>query len=305
MIRLTVVIATYNRADSLLRTLRSLDGQTLDHNLWEIVVVNNNSKDDTEQKVSEFIEQYKDRLNIRLFLETEQGISPARNRGYREGSGEYFVFLDDDEEFDPELLSSYIDFFDSHPDAAEAGGEIIPMYDYDRPRWLSPLTEVLLTGRFNKGNKIMVFKPGKYPFGGNLGIRRSTAEKYGLFSPKLGRSGDQLLGGEEKDFANRLQSAGEKIYYLPAAKIYHVIPREKMTRQYLRKLSYMVGSSERTRSLNNSEISYIKSLVKETVKWGATLVFSLWYTVTLRPSKGGYLLVMRWNISRGLLGAGQ
>lgn len=284
-----------------MRTLRSLEEQELDRSLWEVVVVNNNSKDDTQEKLADYIARGGG-MNLRAFVETEQGISPARNRGYAEGRGEYFVFLDDDEEFDAGLLGAYLGFFDSHPDAAEAGGEIIPLYDYDPPRWLSPMTEVLLTGRFKRGDKVKIFKPGKYPFGGNLGVRRAVVERHGLFSPKLGRSGDQLLGGEEKDFATRLQAAGEKVYYLPAAKIYHVIPREKMTGDYLRKLSYMVGSSERVRSLGNSSTAYMKSILLELLKWGATALLALWYTLTLRPSKGGYLIVMRWNISKGLLG---
>lgn len=301
MIRLTVVIATYNRADSLLRTLETLAAQTLGKDLWEVVVVNNNSKDDTEQKVNGFIEENASRINVRLFLEKEQGISPARNRGYSEGMGEYFVFLDDDEEIDPGLAEAYVRFFDSYPDAAEAGGEIIPMYDYERPRWLSKYTEILLTGRFNKGKTVKLFKKGKYPFGGNLGVRRGIVEKYGLFSPKLGRSGDSLLGGEEKDFASRLHDAGEKIYYLPTARIHHIIPRDKVTREFLVRLSRMVGASERVRSRSISGAAYYKSIVREMVKWGAALVLALWFTVTLRPSKGWYLLLMRLNVSRGLL----
>lgn len=305
MLRLTVVIATYNRADSLLRTLRTLLAQTLDHALWEVVVVDNNSKDDTQAKLAGFIAENGDKMNVRTFIETQQGISPARNRGYSEGRGEFFVFLDDDEEIDPALLAAFVEFFDSHPDAAEAGGEIIPLYDYDPPRWLSPYTETMLTGRFRKGRRIKLFRQGKYPFGGNLGVRRSVVERYGLFSPKLGRTGDSLMGGEEKDFADRLQSAGEKIYYLPAAKIYHVIPQDKMTRAYLRKLSRMVGSSERVRTLGASRVAFVKSLVREAVKWAATCVLALWYTVTLRPSKAGYLFIMRWNVTCGLLCPGK
>lgn len=302
MIRLTVIIATYNRSESLSRTLDSLLEQTLPKELWELVVIDNNSTDSTAQAIVRFIESNKERINVRTFLETEQGISPARNRGLKEGFGEYFAFLDDDELPMPDWAEVYVNFFDSHPDVAEAGGRMIPLYEYDTPKWLSKYTEILLSGLMDKGDRARPFRKGEYPFGGNIAFRRSTIEKYGMFSSQLGRTGKKLLGGEEKDYAFRLQTAGETIWYLPQSRIDHVIPRERLTRRFVVKLSRYVGTSERMRSLNISAGTYARRLVTEAVKWVGTLVLALGYTLSLHPSKGGYLIIMRWNVSRGLLG---
>lgn len=302
MVRLTVIIATYNRSASLMRTLEGCLCQTLPKELWELVVVDNNSTDDTALCVAEFIKANSSRINVRTFLETEQGISPARNRGFKEGAGEYFAFLDDDEIPAPDWAEVYLDFFDSHPEAAEAGGKMIPLYEYETPKWLSKYTEVLLSGLMDKGDKVRPFRKGEYPFGGNIAFRRSTIEKYGMFSSMLGRTGKKLLGGEEKDYAFRLQAAGETIWYVPRSRIDHVIPRERLTRAFVVKLSKMVGTSERLRSLNVSKGTYAKRLFAEAVKWAGTLVLALGYTLSFTPSKGGYLIIMRWNITRGLLG---
>lgn len=302
MIRLSVIIATYNRADSLMRTLDGLLAQTLAKESWELVVVDNNSTDDTAARIADFIAKNGKAINVRSFLETEQGISPARNRGFKEGVGEYFAFLDDDEVPTPEWVETYIEFFDSHPDAAEAGGRMIPLYEYETPKWLSKYTEVLLSGRFDKGDKTRPLHKGEYPFGGNIAFRRSTIEKYGMFSSQLGRTGKKLLGGEEKDYAYRLQAAGETIWYVAPSRIDHIIPRERLTRGFVVKLSRMVGTSERLRSVNISRDTYVKRLLAETIKWAGTIVLALSYTLTLNPAKGGYLILMRWHITRGLLG---
>lgn len=302
MVRLTVIIATYNRSASLMRTLEGLLCQTLPKELWELVVVDNNSTDGTASCVAEFIRANGSRINMRTFLETEQGISPARNRGFKEGAGEYFAFLDDDEIPAPDWTQVYLDFFDAHPEAAEAGGRMIPLYEYEPPKWLSKYTEVLLSGLMDKGDEMRPFRKGEYPFGGNIAFRRSTVEKYGMFSSQLGRTGQKLLGGEEKDYAFRLQAAGETIWYVPQSRIDHVIPRERLTRAFVVKLSKMVGMSERLRSLNVSKRVYAKRLFAEAVKWGGTLALALGYIISFAPSKGGYLIIMRWNITRGLLG---
>lgn len=302
MVRLTVIIATYNRASSLARTLDSLLSQTLGRELWELIVVDNNSTDDTAVRIAEFIEKNGTRINVRTFLETEQGISPARNRGFKEGTGDYFAFLDDDELPAPDWAETYVGFFDAHPGVAQAGGKMIPLYEYETPKWLSKYTEILLSGLMDKGDRERPFRKGEYPFGGNIAFRRSTIEKYGMFSSQLGRTGKKLLGGEEKDYAYRLQVAGETIWYLPQSRIDHVIPRERLTRGFVVRLSRMVGTSERLRSLNISRRVYARRLAGEVVKWGGTLALALGYALSFRPSKGGYLILMRWNITRGLLG---
>ena len=94
MIPLSIVIATFNRSAYLLRTLESLAGQTLPAQEFEILVVNNNSTDDTPAVFAGFARQHPE-LRLRMVAEPVQGISYARNRGVAEAEGECIVFIDD------------------------------------------------------------------------------------------------------------------------------------------------------------------------------------------------------------------
>ena len=122
MVLASLIIATYNGARKLPATLASLAQQTLDRELWEAVIVNNNSTDNTSEVVEEFAKSHPE-LNIRLVFEPQQGLSFARNRGIDEAAGEYLIIIDDDEIACPELLAEYYEFLDTHPHvvAAEIG----------------------------------------------------------------------------------------------------------------------------------------------------------------------------------------
>lgn len=301
MIKLSVIIATYNRAENLRRTLESLACQTADDAVFEIVAVNNNSADNTPEVGREFAAMHPG-LNFSMVSESKQGLSHARNCGIENSNGEYIAVIDDDEEVNAEFVESYILFFDAHPDVSGAGGKIVPLYEYEPPRWLTPYTERPIAGQLDLGPDVRPFKDGSYPGGGNMAVRRSALERIGVFDPNLGRNGSSPMGGEEKDLFVRLRAAGGKIYYLPGAIIYHIIPRSKFEDGYFDRLTRMVGASERVRTRSVSGGAYFKALLKEAVKWCGTLVLASGYQLRGESSKGRYLIRMRRNITQGLLG---
>ena len=301
MIRISIIIATYNRGSSLVRTLGSVVRQSLDAGAWECVVVDNNSSDDTQQLFADFAAAHTD-LNLRIVRETEQGLSHARNRGIVESVGEYIAIIDDDEEVNTGFARAYLDFFDSHPDAAAGGGKITPLYEFETPKWLSPIAERPIAGNLDMGPEIVPFRGERYPGGGNMALRRSAVEQYGMFNTDLGRIGKKLLAGEEKDLFRRLRAAGGKIYYVPGAQILHIIPPSRLTREYFARATRMIGVSERIRTLGISRWAYVGRLVGEAVKWCGTAVYGLSYLLKFQPARAGGLFSLRWNITLGLLG---
>ena len=108
--KLSVIIATYNRAEPLRRTLRSLAAQTLDKSLWELVVVDNNSGDSTPAIIDTFAAEHPE-VHLRRFVEKRQGVSHARNRAFTESVAPIIVSIDDDEEAFPNFLEVYLEFF--------------------------------------------------------------------------------------------------------------------------------------------------------------------------------------------------
>ena len=293
MIRLSLIIPTHNRSERLIAALESVIRQDLPAADWECVVVSNNSTDDTVARFGDFAARYPG-LNLRLVTEDGPGVSYARNRGIAETSAPLLVFIDDDERINPGFLRAYADFFDAHPDAVVAGGRIIAEYVTGRPAWLSKYTEMPIANPMDFGDAVRPFPAGRVPGGGNMAFRRSAALRYGGFDPSLGRVGRMLIGGEENDFFERLMRGGETCWYVPGAVMWHIIPPEKLTESYFRRLCYNVGVSQRLRA--GMYRRYPKTLLFESLKWGATLL-----SLTMAPRKSLWLIRMRYEISRGLL----
>ena len=294
MIRLSLIIPTHNRSERLIAALESVIRQDLPAADWECVVASNNSTDDTVARFGDFAARYPG-LNLRLVTEDGPGVSYARNRGIAETSAPLLVFIDDDERINLGFLRAYADFFDAHPDAVVAGGRIIAEYVTGRPAWLSKYTEMPIANPMDFGDAVRPFPAGRVPGGGNMAFRRSAALRYGGFDPSLGRVGRMLIGGEENDFFERLMRGGETCWYVPGAVMWHIIPPEKLTESYFRRLCYNVGVSQRLRA--GMYRRYPKTLLFESLKWGATLLLSL----TMAPRKSLWLIRMRYEISRGLL----
>lgn len=293
MIRLSLVIATYNRAEQLMVTLGSVAMQSAEATTWECIVVDNNSADDTRQRVEAFKREHSD-LNIRYVFEQSQGLSHARNAGIKASRGDIVAFIDDDERIVEEFISAYIDLFNQHPDAMAAGGEIIAEYPTGRPRWMSRYTERPIANPMSFGNSVRLFPKGRIPGGGNMAMRRRLFDSIGVFNTSLGRTGKRLLGGEESDLFERIAKHGHKVYYAPRAIMYHIIPQEKLTRDYFTRLATNTGISQRTRAeLNNATL---RLYVGEAMKWVATLLLCLVH----RPKQSQYLLLMRRYISKGI-----
>lgn len=297
--RLSVVIATYNRSEELISTLNSFLEQKLDRSLWEVLVVNNNSTDNTEELFAAFIAKNPN-CGFRIIFEPRQGLSYARNCGIDNTTADVIVMVDDDVQVENDFLTIYYDFFTNNSDAAASGGRVIPKYNFKAPKWLSPFTEKPIGGTLNMGARIKEFGTG-YPTGCNMAFRRSAVERSGGFNTSLGRTGGKLLAGEEKDFFDRIKRCGGRVFYLPTAIVYHIIPKERFSKEYFDKVTLMIGCSERIRTKSISTKAYCQRLLQEVFRWGATVIISLVYLLCFKPMKGVYLIRMRYNITKGLL----
>ena len=293
MIRLSLVIPTYNRAEQIITTLESVVRQRYDASQWECIIVDNNSKDDTRQRVETLMAEHKG-LNLRYAFEPKQGLSHARNCGIALCRGEIIAFVDDDETIVDDFVRRYVKLFDSYPQAMAAGGRIIAQYQSGRPRWMSHYVELPIANPLDYGDFVRPFPRGKHPGGGNMAVRREVFERIGLFDTELGRTGNKLIGGEECDLFKRMSDNNMAVYYEPNAAIYHRIPQEKLTEEYTTRLYHSTGVSQRMRAINDGRL--FRAYIAEVAKWGATLLLCLIH----RPAQSRYLLKMRRNISKGL-----
>jgi glycosyltransferase involved in cell wall biosynthesis len=296
---ISVVVCTYNRCDCILDALNSLLRQTLSYSLFETLLVNNNSTDTTEELCRDFaLNAYN--FNYHYFVEKQQGLSYARNRGITEAAGKIIVFVDDDAIAEPDYLEKLLVFFDHTPDAAACGGRIYPRFESKRPRWMSRFL-IPLTSSINLGDKVKLFSARQFPIGANMAVRKKMFDRYGVFNPDLGRKGNSMDGAEEKDLFYRMIAAKEKIYYVPDVIVHHYVPDKRLTFDFFKRQAVGIGKSERIRSQNISTEEYRKSIIRECLKWGVSLVLFIFYLLTLRPAKAIRLPVFRWYVSKGLL----
>ena len=297
MKKLSLIIATYNRAQSLLRTLRSVVSQSAAPELWECIVVNNNSTDNTAEVFARFAAENQG-FDLKMVTETKQGLSNARNAGITASKGEYVAIVDDDETLESSYIESYIEFFDSFPTAMAAGGAVRAEYESHRPRWMSHYTERMIANPIDLDVVVTLFPSSRVPAGGNMAFRREIFDRVGLFNPRLGRNGQSLIGGEENDLFARLRAVGELLYFVPNAAIYHHIPDAKLTDEYFDRLSYNVGRSKALRAQNDEELSEL--MASERRKRVVTYILAALYTIALQPIKGQYLIRMRKGIYKGI-----
>lgn len=298
---LSVIICTYNRDKYIYNLLKSVAENDLDISLYEVVLVNNNSTDNTESECKRFETDFPE-VSFQYHLECNQGLSYARNRGIVEAKGNIVVYVDDDATINTEYLTTYYQFFNANTNVYAAGGPILPVYETEEPKWMSHYTRQLITGKLYIGNKTKEFPKGAFPGGGNAAYRKSVFDKVGLFNVDLGRKGTSLIGAEEKDLFDKMTAQGIKFFYLPKAILYHIIPASKLTEEHFDRLTYSIGKSEKIRTLSISKKKYYSRLFSEVVKWGGSIILWIRFFFTLDPSKGNKLIWFRYNVTKGLLG---
>ena len=231
MVKISCVIPTYQGPHTLLRSMRSLQQQTLSD--FEILVVDNAADLEIEKLVAEFNQTAK--LPAHYIPEPQLGLHNARHAGAREAKGELLVFTDDDATFDPHWLETYANAFTDHPEMVAGGGPVRPCWENPPPVWfIHYLEQTKLNGLLSLMELSTTFRLDSTVefFGVNMAIRRATLFEVGGFHPES--FGEIWLGDGESGLNRKLRERQMLIGYLPPAIVYHHIPPDRMTIAYLR-----------------------------------------------------------------------
>ena len=274
---ITVIVCTYNRHETLVKTLESIAALKIPESMaWEVLVVDNNSTDKTREAIESFC--CKDPARFTYLFEQQQGLSHARNTAIRAARGDILAFTDDDAIVEPDWLINLTSaLYDG--EWVGAGGRIIPVWPRALPSWLStndPFTMGAFVA-FDLGTQAgRLTHP---PYGANMAFRRHVFEKYGDFRVDLGRTGTNLQGREDIEFANRLLANGERLRYEPGAVVHHPVPEWRMERRYVLRWSYWYGRSE-IAELGRPEARWLISgvplhLMRRLVRWSLQWMTSI------------------------------
>ena len=274
---ISIIICTYNRMHSLSKTLESLVSQYVpDGTNWEIVVVDNNSTDSTQQVIEDFQSRFQGRF--RSVRELQQGISFARNRGIRESRGEVLAFIDDDEIATPGWLEKLTANLFSG-EWAGSGGPVVSQWNRRPPTWWSDKSPFTLGPLAAWGADPKVKTLVHPPVGANMAFRRETFDKFGGFRTDLGRVGGILLHGEDTEFGRRLMDAGLKLRYEPAAVTLHPVDESRISKKYFLDWWFNKGKSD-IREFGDQKsgihlfsipIGIFRDIVVEAIRWAITL----------------------------------
>jgi glycosyltransferase involved in cell wall biosynthesis len=223
----SVVISTYNRAPSLVLALESLVRQETPPGLdYEVIVVDNNSTDDTRGVVDRVRSRGFTRLVYRF--ESRQGVSYGRNAGISVARAPIVAFTDDDNDVSPAWVATIKATLDAHPEVDVLGGPILPRWPFQPPPWLDR----------RHWSPLAIMDYGDRPFSSNaarpicfltanLAVRRQTFARVGAFSPSLPR-------GQDHEFLLRFWRAGGQAWYVPELVAHARIQAVRLTRRYHR-----------------------------------------------------------------------
>lgn len=260
MIDLSVIIPTKNRSRRVADLLDSLSMQEKVSFNWEVIVVDNDSSDDTkaitEKKISEL------GINIRYVLEKKFGLHAGRHRGAWEAKGRFIGLLDDDMILASTWLNGVSLVMDGTADAVV--GRILPKWEADPPSWLK---EMIVGGEFgylgilDLGDTVKKVDP-QMVFGGNSFLPRAMVFELGGYHPD-GVPNDLLRfrGDGESAFMMKFRDRGYTSYYDPSATAYHIIEPSRMTIEYLCKRAYNQGISNSFTEIRNN-----KGIVNEKIE---------------------------------------
>ncbi|MFA5263233.1 MAG: glycosyltransferase [Opitutaceae bacterium] len=233
----TVAIGTYNRARWLGEALKFLTRQDYPMDRHELIIVDNNSTDDTRSVVESFAGAPK---APKYFFEAKQGSSHARNRALAEAKGEIILFTDDDVLGRETWLSRMIEPFllPGNESIGVVGGEVSPHFPDGLPKWLEGQFRP-----FGYRTDMGPLRKHQLPSTANVAIKRAVFDHVGHFRTDLGRLPNRLTAGEDHDLMRRIQAAGYVFWFNPAADLQHVVPGNRLTFKYAMKLSYDASCS--------------------------------------------------------------
>lgn len=231
----SIVISSYNRCESLLSTLEHFRNQDAHASTYEVIVVDNNSTDQTREVVEDFVKTAP-HVNVHYCFEGRQGVSYARNKGIATSRGRIIAFTDDDIRPSPNWISSVKSAFDQFPDADCIGGRVLPDATTTFPEWLTAdhWTPLALMDLGDKPIELDV-QNGPGLIAANLAVRSAVLNEVGVFAPQLQRVKGSIGSMEDHEFQLRLSYARKRIMYVPDLVVHAYIFPERLTKSYHRR----------------------------------------------------------------------
>jgi glycosyltransferase involved in cell wall biosynthesis len=238
-VNISIGVCTWNRCELLRKGLEAMTQLTIPSRVnWEVLVVNNNCTDQTDDVVKSF----EGRLPIRALFEARPGKSNALNRAIQEAKGEYILWTDDDTRVDERWVAGYCEAFERWPGAAVFGGAVDPWFEDHPPAWLSRVMDRISSAYAVRdfGTEPVRLADDVVPFGANMAVRREVQARY-PYDASLGPRPGSPLRGEETTVVRRMLGDGLEGWWIPEARVRHFIPKSRQQVSFLRDFFFGQG----------------------------------------------------------------
>lgn len=283
---ISLVICTYNRCKYLPAALESVAAQKCTPGLFELIIVDNASTDDTAVIANDFLKSHPE-LSVRYVFEANKGLSFARNRGRTEAMALVVAYIDDDVILFEDYVARLNEFFINYPGASGAGGRVIPKYEHGRPKWMNKYLKGFV-GEVSHGNQIKKFDKGmKYPAGASMIYTKEILERAGGFNNEL------KFRSDDKYIFYAVSSISDEIYYLPDVQLYHFIDDARLEFDNFKKLFLKTGNEEKRR-LASAGKSLLPKAIEFMAKTGAATALCVLYTLKGQFGKGKMIFLSQW-----------
>ena len=259
--KISIIIPTYNRSNMLNITLDSFINQKYPQDQYEIIISNNNSTDNTQEVIDKYCSKYN---FIKTIFVKQQGVHYARNKAAKMSQGEILYFTDDDMIADENLLLELIKVFELDSMVASATGLILPKFEVEPPKWVE---NNLINGWLsltpkNKKESLIISEDNCGVWSCHQAIKREVFFSSGGFNPENTKG--VWIGDGETGLNIKVKELGYKFAYIKKSIIYHMIPPERMTKEYIiKRIGNQAYCDSYTAYRKHRDIDYLKSIVND------------------------------------------
>jgi glycosyltransferase involved in cell wall biosynthesis len=224
----SIIIPTYNRSAMLRMTVDTFRAQTYPADRWELILVDNDSTDDTAAVIAELA--LADERIIPM-TEPRKGAHFARNSGAVAARGTILYFTDDDMLADPELLERIVEPFGADQSVASVTGKVLPRWETEPPLWVLEHCRNALLSLNDLGEATIISGEDPGVFSCHQAVRREVFMSAGGFNPDT--NAERFTGDNETGLNIKIRTLGHRFAYVGGAVTHHMIPAARMTQRYL------------------------------------------------------------------------
>jgi glycosyltransferase involved in cell wall biosynthesis len=243
---ISIVICCYNSASRLPKTLMALAQQEVGDVLWEIVLVDNASSDNTKTIArQQWLALKRANVELRIVDETNPGLSFARRKGVYESRFNYVIFCDDDNHLFPNYIADSFSIINGNEEIGALGGIGIALADKPLPEWFEKYKFCFACYAQGSRDGELV-DPMSSLFGAGMVVRKSILLTiFSMQATQLltDRSGTMLSSGGDTELCYSIRLLGFKLWFSSALKFYHYLPPSRLTQEYLVKINRALSFS--------------------------------------------------------------